>query len=96
LCPVKFSRDPGSRAREDLALEDLPENALGRRRGSRLFSVEVFTVTGLVRYVVLFVIDLKKRRVHIAGITNQPNGAWMVHIARNLSDAVVPSAALAT
>jgi transposase InsO family protein len=52
------------------------------------FSVEVLTVTGLVRYMVLFVIDLKTRRVHIAGITNQANGAWMAQIARNLSDVV--------
>jgi transposase InsO family protein len=52
------------------------------------FSVEVLTFRGLVRYMVLFVIDLKTRRVHIAGITNQANGAWMAQIARNLSDAV--------
>jgi transposase InsO family protein len=32
------------------------------------FSVEVLTVGGLVRYLVLFVIDLKTRRVHITGI----------------------------
>ena len=33
------------------------------------FSVEVLTVGGLVRYLVLFVIDLKTRRVHIADVT---------------------------
>jgi transposase len=52
------------------------------------FSVEVLTSGGLVRYMVLFVIELKTRRVHIAGITNQANGAWMAQIARNLTDAV--------
>jgi transposase InsO family protein len=52
------------------------------------FSVEVLTIGGLVRYMVLFVIDLKTRRVHIAGITNQANGAWMAQIARNPTDAV--------
>jgi hypothetical protein len=31
------------------------------------FTVEVLTFTGLVRYVVWFVIDLESRRVHIAG-----------------------------
>jgi transposase InsO family protein len=50
------------------------------------FSVEVITRSGLVRYLVLFVIDLKSRRVNIAGILPRPNGEWMSQIARNLVD----------
>jgi putative transposase len=50
--------------------------------------VEVLTRGGLVRYLVLFVIDLKTRRVHVAGITSQADGTWMAQIARNLTDAV--------
>ncbi len=41
------------------------------------FSVEVLTVGGLARYLVLFVIDLKTRRIDITGIARQPNGEWM-------------------
>jgi putative transposase len=41
------------------------------------FSVEVLTSGGPVRYPVLFVIDLKTRRVHIAGVSCQADGAWM-------------------
>jgi putative transposase len=52
------------------------------------FSVEVLTRGGLVRYLVLFVIDLKTRRVHVAGVTSQADGTWMSQIARNLTDAV--------
>ena len=51
------------------------------------FSVEVLTSVGLVRHFVLFVIDLKSRRVEITGIVRQPNGEWMKQIARNLTDA---------
>jgi transposase InsO family protein len=51
------------------------------------FSVEVITRSGLVRYFVLFVIDLETRRVEIAGILPRPDGAWMSQIARNLTDA---------
>jgi len=52
------------------------------------FKVEVVTWTGLVRFHVLFVIDLATRRVEIAGITDQPHEAWMKQQARNLTDAV--------
>ena len=50
------------------------------------FSFEVLTIGGFVRYLVLFVIDLKTRRVHIAGISSSADGAWMAQIARNLTD----------
>jgi transposase InsO family protein len=49
--------------------------------------VEVLTRGGFVRYLVLFVIDLKTRRVHIASVTCAADGAWMAQIARNLTDA---------
>lgn len=52
------------------------------------FTVEVLTLVGLVRYHVLFVIDLASRRVHIAGIVREPYDAWMRQIARNLTDAL--------
>jgi transposase InsO family protein len=52
------------------------------------FSVEVLTITGLVRYYVLFVIDLRSRRVEISGIVYQPYEAWMKQIARNLIDCI--------
>src|SRR5262245_35843468 len=51
------------------------------------FTVEVLTLRGLVRYVVLFVMKLKTRTVEIAGITWQPDEAWMMQIARNLTAA---------
>jgi hypothetical protein len=52
------------------------------------FTVEALTLSGLVRYHVLFVIDLKSPRVEIAGIVHQAHGAWMQQIGRNLTDAV--------
>ncbi|HEY3384743.1 MAG TPA: integrase core domain-containing protein [Vicinamibacterales bacterium] len=51
------------------------------------FTVEVLTMRGLVRYVVCFVMKLKTRTVKIAGITRQPDEAWMMQVARNLTDA---------
>lgn len=52
------------------------------------FTVEVLTLRGLVRHAVLFVIDLKTRRVHIACIACDPHGALMAQLARNLTDTV--------
>ncbi len=48
------------------------------------FSVEVLTPVGLVRYFVLFVIDLKTRRVEIAGIALPLVSVWVTPVARNL------------
>ncbi len=50
------------------------------------FTVEVVTWRGLVRYFVLFVIDLKTRRIEVAGISRSPDGRWMSQVARNLTD----------
>ena len=50
------------------------------------FTIEVWTKVGLIRYMVLFVIDLPTRRVEIAGISLVPKGPWMEQIARNLVD----------
>ena len=50
------------------------------------FTVEVWTLRGLIRYHVLVVMDLATRRVEIAGIHADPDGDWMLQIARNLTD----------
>src|SRR3989441_8739011 len=52
------------------------------------FTVEVWTCTGLQRFVVLFFMDVSSRRVEIGGIASLGNGLWMAQIARNLTDAV--------
>ncbi len=52
------------------------------------FTVEVWSSSGLVRYAVFFVIELSSRRVEIAGIAPNPNGLWMVQVARNLTDGI--------
>jgi len=50
-----------------------------------LFTVEVMTLGGLVRYHVLFVMELSTRVVEIAGIVPEPDGPWMEQVARNLT-----------
>ncbi len=50
------------------------------------FTVEVLTTGGLLRYFVLFVIDLKTRKVDMAGISHQPDNEWMKQMTRNWTD----------
>src|ERR1700676_4555708 len=53
--------------------------------GTDFFSVEVFTLRGLVTYYVLFFIHHETRMVNIAGVTLHPDEAWMKQIARNMT-----------
>ena len=46
----------------------------------------VWSLRGLVTYYGLFVIELAKRVVHLAGITAYPNETWMMQVGRNLTD----------
>ncbi|MCB1652954.1 MAG: integrase core domain-containing protein [Pseudomonadales bacterium] len=50
-------------------------------------TIEVWTKSGLVTFYLLFVMELKTRRVHFAGCTLNPDSQWMKQIARNLTNA---------
>jgi len=50
------------------------------------FTIEVATWHGLVTYYVLVVIELRTRRVEIAGMTPHPYAAFMQQCARQLTD----------
>ena len=52
------------------------------------FTVEVWTGTGLTRYAVFFVIELATRRVEVAGIVSEPDGAWVTQCSRQITDAI--------
>jgi transposase InsO family protein len=53
---------------------------------SDFFSVEVWRLRGLTTYYALFFIQLSTRTVEIAGITTQPNEAWMMQMGLNRTD----------
>jgi hypothetical protein len=61
---------------------------LGVVVGMDFFTVEVVTWIGLVRYHVLFAIDVPSRKVEIRGSEANPGGSWMEQMARNPVDAV--------
>ncbi len=49
-------------------------------------TVEIWSWRGLVTHYILFVIEFATRRVVIAGMTTQPDEAWMLQVGRNLLD----------
>jgi hypothetical protein len=61
---------------------------LGVLVGMDFFTVEVVTWLGLIRYHVLFAIDIASRKVEILRIAVNPGGLWMEQMARNLVDAL--------
>jgi putative transposase len=59
----------------------------GAIAGADFFTSEVWTPRGLITYT-LFVLDLRSRRVHVAGSTPTPDARFMAQAARRLTDAV--------
>jgi putative transposase len=57
------------------------------QQAATMLACDFFTVEtiSLRRFYVLFFIELESRRVHLAGCTTNPSGAWVTQQARNLS-----------
>jgi putative transposase len=58
-----------------------------RQQAASMLACDFFTVEtiSLRRFYVLFFIELESRRVHLAGCSTNPTGAWVTQQARNLS-----------
>jgi transposase InsO family protein len=58
-----------------------------RAQATAILATDFFTVetVGLKTRCVLFIIELGTRRVRLAGVTDHPNGPWVVQRAREFS-----------
>jgi len=79
--------DPAPERGKRMSWETFLRSHWGAIAATDFFSVEAVTARGLIRNLVLFVIDLKTRRIDITGIVRDPSGEWMKQAARNLTDA---------
>ncbi len=85
----EISRDTVANILRDHGIEPAPERGkkttwadfLNRHwevmAATDLFTIETWSLFGATRFHVLFVMRLATREVQIAGVTQQPNGAWM-------------------
>ena len=83
---VENGFDPAPGRNRSMSWKTFLKAHWGAIAATDFFSVEVLTRAGLIRYLILFIIDLRTRRVEVAGIVRQPDGRWMQQIARNLTD----------
>ncbi len=58
-----------------------------KAQSNGILATDFFTVEAVTlrRYYVLFVIELERRVVHLLGVTANPDGPWVVQVARNLA-----------
>jgi hypothetical protein len=80
--------DPAPEPEKRMSWATFIKAHLGVIVGMDFFTVEAMTWLGLVRYHVLFAIDIASRKVEILGIAVNPGGSWMEQMARNLVDAI--------
>ncbi|CAM2006625.1 integrase core domain-containing protein [Acanthopleuribacter pedis] len=93
---VSLSKNTVARILEDRGLNPAPKRARSWRQfleqqWSSMVSADFFTVEltrgwGIQRVHVLVMMHLATRRIHIAGIVDEPTQAWLVQIARNETD----------
>lgn len=76
---------PAPKRKQTTSWKDFIRAHLDVLAGTDFFTVEVFTLKGLVTYYVLFFIHLESRKVYLAGMTPHPDEEWMKQIGRNVT-----------
>ena len=79
---------PSTGAKSENDMEEFLTRHWDQIVATDFFTVEVWTCSGLTRFIVLFLYGFVDTRVQIGGIASSANGLWMAQIARNLTDAV--------
>lgn len=84
---LKNGFDPSPARRKGMTWAEFLRIHWDQIAAADFFTMEVMTLKGLRRYLILFVMEVSTRKVHIAGIAHDPDGRWMQQMGRNLTDA---------
>jgi len=76
---------PAPKRRPEISWHDFIKSHEDVLAACDFFTTEVITPAGLVTCYVLFFIHVGTRKIHIAGITTNPDEYWMKQIARSVS-----------
>jgi hypothetical protein len=76
---------PAPRRKHTTSWKDFIRTHLDVLAGTDFFTVEVFTLKGLITYCVLFFIHLESRKVCLAGMTPHPDEEWLKQMDRNVT-----------
>ncbi len=80
---VRNGIPPSPKRRQEVRWRDFIKDHMHNTAATGFFTVEAITPRALVTYCVLFFLHHASRRVHLAGITTNPDEPWMKQIARN-------------
>jgi transposase InsO family protein len=84
----KHGIDPAAQRRKGMSWRIFLRAHWHSLAAADFFTVEVWTLHGLVTFYVLIAMALSTRRVCFAGATPNPDTPWMMQVARNLTDCV--------
>jgi putative transposase len=76
--------DPGPQRGED-SWDNFIKRHASTLWACDFFTKPVWTLSGWVEFYILFFINIGTRRVHVAGMTTQPDRVWVAQQARNIA-----------
>jgi putative transposase len=82
----RYGLAPAPKRSQKMTWKDFIASHMSVLVGTDFFTVEVLTWRGLTTYYVLFFIQLKSRRINLAGLTRHPTSEWMLQMAGNATD----------
>ena len=77
---------PADKRKMEATWNEFVRNHMDVMVATDFFTAEEWSRLGLATYYVLFFIHLSTRKVHIAGITPNPDQRWIAQIVRNITD----------
>ena len=84
---IRNNIDPAPERGRNTTWKQFIESHWNTLAATDFFTIDIATLFGIKTFYVLFVMHLSTREVYIAGITQNPNEAFMLQCARQLTDA---------